>query len=159
MSRWWPVGVFLLILGAVVTVAVMWPRGELPAGQNVVYDVRTRQPIAVTDNTLCPPHCTKEAEIARAQVQYPFLGPTPAMQKLQWLADEANCQASDIPAMMASCIQERIAKVRYKAKLYKAKYEALVTLERDYWGHLRPAGLYPVILHCRTPRIQDCEGP
>ena len=158
MPRWWLVGAFLLLLDAGVTLAVQWPRGAGPTGGS---DGRVSEsiPIPVTDNTRCPPHCTKEAEIARAQAQYPLGGPTPAMQKLQWLADEANCPASDNAALMAGCVRERIAKVRVKAKLYKAKHEALVTLERDYWGHLRREGLYPVILQCRSPKIQDCEGP
>ena len=124
MSRWWPVGVFLLILGAVVTVAVMWPRGELPAGQNVVYDVRTRQPMPE------------------------------GLAHLQFAADAVRCPVSSRSAIMASCVVERYVKMRDKALAWRAKYERLEGLERPYWAALAREGLTQRVEHVpsgRTP--------
>ena len=101
----------------------------------------------ITDNTECPPRCTKEAELARAQILYPFPGPTPAMQKLQWLADEAGCPASDNPALMASCVRQKLWKGREKARQRLERYEALVGLDREYWRNLHREGLVPLTVH------------
>ena len=135
MSRWWPVGVFLLILGAVVTVAVMWPRGELPAGQNVVYDVRTRQPIPVDLVPL----------LAKPQ----GMG-VEAFYALQWLADGVRCPVTDNVSLMASCTLQRYGKMRDKALSARARYDALVGLERAYWATLAREGLTQRVEHVPT---------
>ena len=89
-----------------------------------------------------------------ASVPIGSLLPSAALQKLQWLADEASCQVSDNAALMAGCVRERISKVRVKAKLYKAKYEAIVNLEQEYFWRLAQAGLVPETRHVPKDRLE-----
>ena len=142
MIRWWPVGVALLLVGGAVTVAVMRPAEHLPAGQSAG--------TTIDNNTGCPPICTKEAERARVQLQYPFypIGqPSDAFQKLQWLADGVRCPVTDNVSLMASCVLQRYGKMRDKALSARARYDALVGLERAYWAALAREGLTQLIEH------------
>ena len=130
-----------------------------PAGQNQV----------VTDNSQCPPRCTKEAELARARALYPMTydlqtrqpiygvitGDTTwespeSLAHLQFLADAVRCPVSDRSAIMASCVAQRYHKMRDKALSARARYDALVGLERAYWANLTREGLTQKIEHINT---------
>ena len=148
MKRGWLLGVGLLGAGAG---AVLWGAMASKAPPPTQTPAQT----TITDNTECPPRCTKEVERARAQALYPLVGPTPAMQKLQWLADEAGCPASDNPALMASCIRHKLWKGRDKARQRLERYEALIGLEREYWRILYREGLVPLTVH--VPRYGPCR--
>ena len=146
MKAGWMVLVGLLILGGIVTVTVTgWrSRANLPAGQNQV----------VTDNSQCPPRCTKEAENARARALYPMTydlstrQPMPeSLAHLQFLADAVRCPVSDRSAIMASCVAQRYKNMRDKALSARARYEALVGLERAYWAALVREGLTQRVEH------------
>ena len=131
-------------------------RDPAPAGQNQV----------VTDNSQCPPRCTKEAELARARALYPMTydlqtrqpiygvitGDTTwespeSLAHLQFLADGVRCPVSDRSAIMASCVAQRYHKMRDKALSARARYDALVGLERAYWAALAREGLTQKVEH------------
>ena len=147
MKAGWMVLVGLLILGGIVTVTVTgWrSRANLPAGQNQV----------VTDNSQCPPRCTKEAETARAQIQWRGVfydsttrQPMPeGVAHLQFVADAVRCPVSSRSAVMASCVVQRYKNMRDKALSARARYEALVGLERAYWAALAREGLTQRVEH------------
>ena len=119
-------------------------RDSAPAGQNPV----------VTDNSQCPPRCTKEAELARARALYPMTfdlstrQPAPeAFYALQWLADGVRCPITSNVSLMASCVLQRYGKMRDKALSARARYDALVGLERAYWAALAREGLTQKVEH------------
>ena len=126
MKRGWLLGVGLLVAGAG---AVLW--GTMASKQ-------------------APPPTQRPAQTPRffdlGSVPL-FPSPTPAMQKLQWLADEAGCPASDNPALMASCVRQKLWKGREKARQRLERYEALVGLDREYWRNLHREGLVPLTVH------------
>ena len=95
MSRLWLVGVGVLVVGAGV---VLWATmGSHPSAR--------------------PPVHKERARFFDQGFVSMLTGPTsPAMQKLQWLADESGCPASDNPALMASCIRHKLWKGRDKAR-------------------------------------------
>ena len=134
MIRWWPVGVALLLVGGAVTVAVMRPAEHLPAGQSEEGQLL----VSVSE---------------RVQLQYPFypIGrSSDAFQKLQWLADGVRCPVTDNVSLMASCVLQRYGKMRDKALSARARYDALVGLERAYWAALAREGLTQKIEHVNT---------
>ena len=157
MNRVGLLGIGVLVVGAGL---VLWATAisppPAPQGTTViVHAYSSIRPIPITDNTQCPPRCTPEAESARARALYPLPSPTPAMQKLQWLADEAGCPASDNPALMASCVRQKLWKGREKARQRLERYEALIGLEREYWRALHREGLVPLTVH--VPRYGPCD--
>lgn len=93
-----------------------------------------------------------QRQVAPTKDFYPI---NPAMQSLQWLADESRCHVSDNAALMAGCIRERIAKVRAKALAYKERYEVLRDLDRVYFQNLRKDGLVPMTVHIRPDAVRN----
>lgn len=119
MKRGWVVGVGLLVVGAGAVIWSAWPS----------------QPREIPSPSLSR--------------QTLVLGPTPALQKLQWLADESGCPVSDNPALMASCVRQKLWKGREKARQRLERYEALINLDREYWKNLHREGLVPLTQHVR----------
>lgn len=125
MSR--TVGWLIVILISGCSAVAWWAdqqargRDSAPAGQNshpvTVYAPATRQPMPE------------------------------GLAHLQFLADAVRCPVSDRSAIMASCVVERYQKMRDKALSARARYEALVGLERAYWAALAREGLTQRVEH------------
>ena len=97
-------------------------RDSAPAGQKsqvgtVAYDLQTRQPAPE------------------------------AFYALQWLADGVRCPVTSNVSLMASCVLQRYGKMRDKALSARARYDALVGLERAYWAALAREGLTQRVEH------------
>lgn len=132
MTRWWPVGVALLLVGGAVTVAVMRPQVDLPAGHI---------PVMSTDD---PVTSTLPALTYDLRTRLPR---DEGLYALQWLADGVRCPVTDNISLMASCVLQRYGKMRDKALSARARYEALIGLERAYWASLAREGLTQRIEH------------
>ena len=70
-----------------------------------------------------------------------------SLAHLQFLADGVRCPVSDRSSIMASCVIERYQKMRDKALSARARYDALVGLERAYWAALAREGLTQQVEH------------
>ena len=95
-------------------------------------------------------------ESARGQIRPTLYDPAARQPKdaglytLQWLADGVRCPVSDNLSLMASCVLQRYGKMRDKALSARARYDALVGLERAYWANLAREGLTQRIEHVPT---------
>ena len=93
---------------------------------------------------------------ARGQIRTTLYDPAARQPKdaglytLQWLADGVRCPVSDNLSLMASCVLQRYGKMRDKALSARARYDALVGLERAYWANLASEGLTQRIEHVPT---------
>ena len=76
-----------------------------------------------------------------------------AFYALQWLADGVRCPVTDNVSLMASCILQRYGKMRDKALSARARYDALVGLERAYWAALAREGLTQRVEHVPTGAV------
>lgn len=121
MTRWWPVGVILLILGASIVVVVAIDRSRSFEATEI-YNLSTREPMPES------------------------------LAHLQFAADAVRCPVSSRSAIMTSCIVERYQKMRNKALSARARYEALVGLERAYWAALAREGLTQRVEHVPSGR-------
>ena len=117
-------GLLILLVGMLIVALLMdmarrdsAPRGQMSQIDTVVYDPVTRQPMPES------------------------------LAHLQFLADGVRCPVSDRSAIMASCVMQRYHKMRDKALSARARYEALVGLERAYWAHLAREGLTQKVEH------------
>lgn len=72
-----------------------------------------------------------------------------SLAHLQFVADAVRCPVSDRSAIMASCVAQRYHKMRDKALSARARYDALVGLERAYWANLSREGLTQRVEHVR----------
>lgn len=126
MSRWVIVAFLMLLAGMLVVARVMEMRRDpTPIPQKsqvgpVAYDIKTHAP------------------------------KPDALFALQWLADGVRCPVTDNVSLMASCVLQRYGKMRDKALSARARYEALVGLERAYWANLAREGLTQRIEHVQT---------
>ena len=106
-------------------------RDSAPAGQNI--------PAPFQKRDASPHH--PSYDLATRQ-------PMPeSLAHLQFLADGVRCPVSDRSAIMASCVIERYQKMRDKALSARARYDALVGLERAYWAALAREGLTQQVEH------------
>ena len=84
---------------------------------------------------------------------HPTRQPMPeSLAHLQFLADGVRCPVSDRSAIMASCVLQRYGKMRDKALSARARYDALVGLERAYWAALAREGLTQQVEHVPSAR-------
>lgn len=140
MTRWWPVGVALLLMGGAVTVAVMRPTRESALRAEF-------QPDAIKQYDLTSGQHAPQPTLYDPVTRQPK---DEGLYALQWLADGVRCPVTDNVSLMASCVLQRYGKMRDKALSARARYDALVGLERAYWANLAREGLTQKIEHVNT---------
>lgn len=140
----------ILIVGAFfVAWAALWAdqlrrqRNSAPAEQNRQIDT-THESVQLDPDTIAPRWRLPAYDRASRQ-------PMPeSLAHLQFAADAVRCPVSSRSAIMTSCIVERYVKMRDKALSARARYEALVGLERAYWAALAREGLTQRVEHIPT---------
>ena len=141
-----------ILIAGVLTVA-WWAdqrarqRDSAPAGQSSQIDTTTRD---LKDFKTLRDEITRGKILTYSTDAYDLRTRQPkpeAFYALQWLADGVRCPVTDNVSLMASCILQRYGKMRDKALSARARYEALVGLERAYWAALAREGLTQKVEH------------
>ena len=130
-----------MVLGTVLGMAYLWLSGstKLPAGQMAQSEQLANCPGP------SPPCPMSEAMVSDLNAQ--LVAETDAAHTLRWLANRSNCTPSSTASLMASCVAERLDKIRIKARLYKGMYDDLKNLDREYFRRLTEEGLVPMTTH------------